>query len=251
MTGVEALLRWRLPDGRQVDPARFVPLAEDSGFIVALGRWVLEQACRQAAAWAAADPDLRLVLSVNLAARQVREPDVVEVVAGVLADTGWPAGQLQLELTESAIMTGASDGALARLDALAAMGVRIAVDDFGTGYSNLAYLRRLPVHAVKLAGSFVTGETGNRPAPGPRRGTPDPVDREVLALIVQLVHTLGLTATAESVETTEQCVELARMGCDTGQGWLFAPPLPAAAVPALAGRRLGEPEPGAGGRIAP
>ncbi|HEX8518314.1 MAG TPA: EAL domain-containing protein, partial [Pseudonocardia sp.] len=189
MIGVEALVRWTLPDGRRLDPARFVPLAEDSGFIVALGRWVLERACRQAAGWLAADPAARLLLSVNLAARQVRGPELVDDVAAVLADTGWPPELLQLELTESALM-GAATGDPLR--ALAAMGVRIAIDDFGTGYSNLAYLRRLPVSALKLAGPFVTGVAPDDTGTGAEPSSGAHVDREVAELVIQLAHTLGL-----------------------------------------------------------
>ena len=197
--GVEALVRWTLPGGKRLDPGRFVPLAEDSGFIVPLGRWVLEQACRSAAAWAAADPATRVLMSVNVAARQLREPSFVDDVATVLAETGWPAELLQLELTESALM-GTPDGSLAALHALADMGVCIAIDDFGTGYSNFAYLRRLPVHVLKLAGSFVTGATGR--GGGTAASEPgDEVDREVVGLVIRLAHTLGLTVTAESVET--------------------------------------------------
>jgi diguanylate cyclase (GGDEF)-like protein/PAS domain S-box-containing protein len=235
--GVEALLRWTLPDGTRLDPGRFVPLAEDSGFIVPLGRWILEQACRSAAAWAAADPALQPLISVNVAARQVREPAFVDDVAAVLAQTGRPPELLQLELTESALM-GTPDESPAALHALADMGVRIAIDDFGTGYSNLAYLRRLPVHALKLAGSFVTGATG-------RDGdAPDPgadVDREVVGLVIKLAHTLGLTVTAESVETPAQFAHLQQLGCDTGQGWLFAAPVPAERIPELLARPLGTP----------
>ena len=125
----------------------------------------------------------------------------------------------------------------AALHTLADMGVRIAIDDFGTGYSNLAYLRRLPVHALKLAGSFVTGATG------PDGNAPDPgadVDREVVSLVIKLAHTLGLTVTAESVETPAQFAHLHQLGCDTGQGWLFAAAVPAAQIPELLARPLGE-----------
>ena len=256
MVGVEALVRWTLPGGRRIDPERFVALAEDTGFIVPLGRWVLVQACTQAAAWAAADPAAPLFLSVNLAARQLREPGIVDEVATVLAETGWAAELLQLELTESALMKS-SGGAPDALGALVAMGVRIAIDDFGTGYSNLAYLRHLPVHALKLAGPFVTGSTGGSSAPtdgaptdsAPTDGAPtdgaltDDVDREVVGLVIRLAHTLGLTVTAESVETQAQLAHLQQLGCDIGQGWLFAAPLPPADVPALRTRALGGPPP--------
>ena len=229
--GVEALVRWTLPGGRRLDPGRFVPLAEDSGFIVPLGRWVLTQACRHAAGWAAADPATRPLISVNVAARQLREESYVDDVATVLDETGWAAEQLQLELTESALM-GTPDGSLAALHALAGMGVRIAIDDFGTGYSNFAYLRRLPVHALKLAGPFVTGA-----AAGAEWG--EQVDREVVGLVIALAHTLGLTVTAESVEMAVQFAHLRALGCDMGQGWFFAVPVPAEQIPRLLGRPLG------------
>jgi hypothetical protein len=131
------------------------------------------------------------MLSVNMAARQVREPGIVDEVATVLGETGWPAELLQLELTESALM-GTPDGSLAALRALADMGVRIAIDDFGTGYSNLAYLRHLPVHTLKLAGPFVTGAADGNPGD---TVASDEVDREVVGLVIRLAHTLGLTVT--------------------------------------------------------
>ena len=229
--GLEALVRWTMPDGRRLDPGRFVPLAEDSGFIVPLGRWVLTQACRHGAGWAAADPATRPLISVNVAARQLREQSFVDDVASVLDETGWPAELLQLELTESALM-GTPDGSLAALHTLAGMGVRIAIDDFGTGYSNFAYLRRLPVHALKLAGPFMAGA-----AAGAEWG--EQVDREVVGLVIALAHTLGLTVTAESVETADQFVHLRQLRCDMGQGWFFAVPVPAEQIPPLLGRPLG------------
>jgi diguanylate cyclase (GGDEF)-like protein/PAS domain S-box-containing protein len=243
MVGVEALVRWTLPDGRQVGPERLVPLAEHTGFIVPLGRWVLEQACRQAAAWAAestaADPAAPLFVSVNVAARQVREPGLVEDVTAVLAETGWPPELLQLELTESALM-GTPDGSLAALHALADMGVRIAIDDFGTGYSNLAYLRHLPVQVLKMAGPFVTGAVPDGVGAGAgARVDAGSADQEVVGMIIHLAHRLGLTVTAESIETAEQLAALERLGCDIGQGWFFARAVPAHQVPALAAGPLG------------
>jgi diguanylate cyclase (GGDEF)-like protein/PAS domain S-box-containing protein len=230
MVGVEALVRWQRPGGDRVGPDVFIPVAEETGLIVPLGRWVLAEACRQAVRWRAEYPWAELFVSVNVAARQVREPGIVEDVARILADTGWPAHAVQLELTESDLM-GTTGEPLDALHALAAMGVRIAIDDFGTGYSNLAYLRTLPVHGLKLAGPFVTG--GSAPGlPGPADGT-DEVDLEVLALLIELAHTLGLSVTAEVVETPVQLERLRKLGCDTGQGWYFAPAMPASAVPAL------------------
>jgi EAL domain-containing protein (putative c-di-GMP-specific phosphodiesterase class I) len=216
-----------LPDGRRLDPGQFIPVAEQTGLIVPLGRDVLAQACRQAAAWRAADPASPLLISVNLAARQVREPGLVADVAAALADAGWEPELLQLELTESDLM-GTTPESLAALRALADMGVRIAIDDFGTGYSNLAYLRHLPVHALKLAGPFVTGAHEGRP---PDDG--DAVDLKLIALIIQLAHVLDLSVTAESVETESQLQRLLDLGCDVGQGWFFAPAQPAEAIPGL------------------
>jgi diguanylate cyclase (GGDEF)-like protein/PAS domain S-box-containing protein len=230
LVGVEALVRWEPPGGDRIGPDEFIPVAEETGLIVPLGRWVLSEACRQAVRWRAEHPDTQLFMSVNLAARQVREPGIVDDVARILANSGWPAHALQLELTESDLM-GTTGEPLDALRALAAMGVRIAIDDFGTGYSNLAYLRTLPVHALKLAGPFVTRpfttvESGDDPES-------DQVDLEVLALLIELAHTLGLSVTAEVVETSVQLERLRKLGCDTGQGWYFAPPVPASAVPAM------------------
>ena len=221
MTGVEALLRWRC-DGRLLSPDEFVPLAEESGLIVPLGRWVLEHACRQASAWRSRSGPA-LLLSVNLAARQVLEPGLVEDVARILDETGWPAEALQLELTETDAMATSGEP-LEVLRALARLGVRIAIDDFGTGYSNLAYLRDLPVHVLKLAGPFVSGREGSPGVGG------DEVDAAVLAHVVRLAHTLGLAVIAEHVETAEQEERLRVLGCDAGQGWLFGHPVPADAI---------------------
>ena len=229
MVGVEALVRWDLPDGTRLGPDRFIPLAEETGLIVPLGSWVLEQACRQAAQWRSAHPHTDLCMSVNMAARQVREPGIVADVERILAATGWPARALQLELTESDLM-GPDPESLDALWALEDMGVRIAIDDFGTGYSNLAYLRRLPVHTLKLAGSFVTGKPGS--------GS-DTVDVEVTELLIKLAHVLDMTVVAESVETAEQLHQLRALGCDTGQGYCFSPAVPPAAIPELLASRLG------------
>jgi EAL domain-containing protein (putative c-di-GMP-specific phosphodiesterase class I) len=218
--GVEALVRWDLPSGERLGPDRFIPLAEETGLIVQLGRWVLVESCRQAARWRQAVPDLELFVSVNLAARQVREPGMVADVASILAETGWPAHALQMELTESDLM-GTTGESLEALHELAAMGVQIAIDDFGTGYSNLAYLRHLPVHALKLAGRFVTGNCDE--------GT-DEVDAEVTLLLIRLAHVLSLSVTAESVETAAQLEQLRELGCDIGQGWYFSPAVDAATI---------------------
>ncbi|MGI9001537.1 MAG: putative bifunctional diguanylate cyclase/phosphodiesterase [Pseudonocardia sp.] len=241
--GVEALVRWALPTGERLGPSKFIPLAEETGLIVPLGRWVLEQACRQAVQWyevanGTGEPRTRLLLSVNIAARQVRHPGIVEDVARILEETGWPAHALQLELTETDMM-GTTGTPLAALRELKAMGIQIAIDDFGTGYSNLAYLRDLPVHVLKLAGPFTTGRS-----PGHDGGV-DEVDVEVLALLIRLAHTMGLSVTAEFVETAAHFERLRRLGCDIGQGWYFAPAAGPEVIPQLLqGKVPPPPQPG-------
>ncbi|MGW2279435.1 putative bifunctional diguanylate cyclase/phosphodiesterase [Streptomyces sp. NPDC001770] len=215
--GVEALVRWNHPQFGVLGPNRFVAIAEEDGSIVRLGRWVLRTACRQARRWQLDHPDgPALFVSVNVAVRQVWDTDLAAEVRDVLAETGLDPGLLQLELTESAVM-GSAGRPLRALQALSDMGVRIAIDDFGTGYSNLAYLSRLPVSVLKLDGSFVRGfryDDGGR--------HPSPADETIVEALVELAHRLGLTVTAECVETAEQAERLRRIGCDTGQGWLYS-----------------------------
>ncbi len=226
--GVEALVRWRHPQFGLLTPNRFIGLAEEDGSIVQLGRWVLRTACRQARRWQVAHPEREPVfVSVNVAVRQVWDSDLVADVAEILAETGLPARLLQLELTESAVM-GSAGRPLQALQALSDMGVRIAIDDFGTGYSNLAYLSRLPVSVLKLDGSFVRGfqyEEGETHT--------NPADEVIVEALVQLAHRLGITVTAECVETAAQAARLRRIGCDTGQGWLYSRPVPADRIAAL------------------
>ncbi|HKT02428.1 MAG TPA: EAL domain-containing protein [Rugosimonospora sp.] len=218
--GVEALLRWRHPQLGVLPPGRFVELAEETGLIVRLGGYVLEQACTEARRWYDADPDAPYV-SVNLAVRQVRDAGLVDWVSGTLARTGLPAHKLQLEITEGAVMA-TDDETVKALRDLAAMGVRVAIDDFGTGYSNLAYLRSLPVHELKVAGSFVEGLRLPEP-----EGS---VDAQIMAALVNLAHVLGLRLTAEGVETAGQARRLRAIGCDAGQGWHLGRPGPADAA---------------------
>ncbi|MFJ7269731.1 putative bifunctional diguanylate cyclase/phosphodiesterase [Streptomyces sp. NPDC099050] len=214
--GVEALVRWNHPQFGTLTPNRFIGIAEEDGSIVQLGRWVLQTACRQARRWQIEQPsDSPVFVSVNVAVRQVWDSDLVGDVAEILAETGLAPQLLQLELTESAVM-GSAGRPLQALQALSDMGVRIAIDDFGTGYSNLAYLSRLPVSVLKLDGSFVRGfryEEGSHP---------NPADETIVEALVQLAHRLGLTVTAECVETAGQAARLRHIGCDTGQGWLYS-----------------------------
>ncbi|MEU6334200.1 EAL domain-containing protein [Streptomyces cellulosae] len=228
--GVEALIRWHHPRFGTLTPNRFISLAEEDGSIVPLGRWVLRTACRQARDWQTRYPDEPpIFVSVNVAVRQVWDSDLVADVADTLEETGLPPHLLQLELTESAVM-GSSGRPLQALKALSDMGVRIAIDDFGTGYSNLAYLSRLPVSVLKLDGSFVRGfQIEDRAAKG------SPADEVIVEAMVQLAHRLGLTVTAECVETSAQATRLRRIGCDTGQGWLYSRPVPPDRISELLG----------------
>lgn len=210
--GVEALVRWRHPLFGLLTPDQFIGLAEENGLIVPLGRWVLEQACRQACRWQH-DP----FVSVNLALQQASQTLLVRDIGGILADVGLPPGRLQLELSEPTLL-GMGEQPLSALRSLAGSGVRIAVDQFGASSYNLSDLRKLPVTELKLTSAFV------RPLGSP--GEPDPVDKQVVATLVELAHMLGMTVTAKGVEDALQAERLRRLGCDAGQGWFFAPPGP-------------------------
>ncbi|MFF4450511.1 putative bifunctional diguanylate cyclase/phosphodiesterase [Streptomyces sp. NPDC001502] len=231
--GVEALVRWNHPQFGTLTPNRFIGIAEEDGSIVQLGQWVLRTACRQARRWQIEQPsDSPVFVSVNVAVRQVWDSDLVGDVAEILAETGLAPQLLQLELTESAVM-GSAGRPLQALQALSDMGVRIAIDDFGTGYSNLAYLSRLPVSVLKLDGSFVKGfryEEGTHP---------NPADETIVEALVQLAHRLGLTVTAECVETAGQAARLRRVGCDTGQGWLYSRAVAPERIAEMIGTRPG------------
>ena len=214
VVGVESLARWDHPELGQLAPGRFIGLAEDSGFILPLGAQLLEMACRQALRWhgEGAEPPY---VSVNLAARQLCHPGFAAEVAAVLDRVGLPPYRLQLEITEHAAMT-AEGVAIDNVRSLAGMAVRVALDDFGTGYCGLSYLRHLPVHGIKLAGSFVAGLDSDCPT--------SRIDEAVLAALVHLGHTLRLTVTAEGVESERQRSRLLALGCDVGQGWLLGRP---------------------------
>lgn len=214
VVGVESLARWDHPELGQLGPDRFIALAEDSGFILPLGMHLLEMACRQAVRWHGEDAEPPFV-SVNLAARQLCHPGLAAEVAVVLDRVGLPPHRLQLEITEHAAMTAEAD-AIDNVRALAGMAVRVALDDFGTGYCGLSYLRNLPVHAIKLAGTFVAGLDGHGPA--------SRTDEAVLAALIHLGHTLRLTVTAEGIESKHQRSRLLALGCDVGQGWLLGRP---------------------------
>jgi diguanylate cyclase (GGDEF)-like protein/PAS domain S-box-containing protein len=218
--GAEALVRWSHPQHGVLGPDRFIPLAEHTGLIVPLGRWVLEQSVRQAMAWQEqlpeGTPGAPPRINVNLSPTQLHHPGLVTDTVEVLDRIGLPPGSLCLEVTESALI-GADEDLLKPLRQLAEMGVDIALDDFGTGYSNLANLRRLPVSVLKLDRSFTQGMQ-QHPA--------DPVDLKIVEGIVSLAHSLELAVTVEGVETGAQAEHLRRLGCDTAQGWYYARPGP-------------------------
>lgn len=222
--GVEALVRWQHPKLGTLTPNRFIGLAEENGAIVPLGRWVLATACRRAAGWRRLRPADPVFVSVNVAVRQVWDSDLVADVAQILEETGLPPRLLQLELTESAVM-GSAGRPLQALQELSEMGVGIAIDDFGTGYSNLAYLSRLPVSALKLDGSFVRGFSSAE--------HPSPADETIVEALVDLAHRLGISVTAECVESGEQAERLRRIGCDTAQGWFYSRAVPGERVERL------------------
>ncbi len=223
LVGLEALMRWHHPREGLIQPSEFIALAEETGLILPLGRWALGEACRQARAWLERWPDRPpLVLSVNLSARQFQQPQLAEMIVDVLRETGLPASCLQLEITESAVMDDV-DAAVATLRGLRARGLLLALDDFGTGYSSLNYLKRFPLDVLKIDKSFVAG-LGR-----------DVEDTAIVGAVIALAHILGMQVTAEGVETATQASRLRELGCELGQGYLFARPLaPEALEPWLA-----------------
>jgi EAL domain-containing protein (putative c-di-GMP-specific phosphodiesterase class I) len=213
--GVEALARWRQPDGQLVGPAIFIEAAEESGLIIPLGALVLEEACRQLARWRATGRG-PLSVSVNLSARQVADIGLVGEVARVLVETGIDPSSLILEITESVLMEAAAS--TTTLQRLKGLGVGLAIDDFGTGYSSLSYLKRFPVDSLKVDRSFIEG-LGR-----------DAEDTAIVAAVINLAHTLGLGAVAEGVETGEQLSTLKDLGCEVAQGYHLGRPVPAELV---------------------
>ena len=216
LVGLEALLRWRHPERGLLLPDDVIPLAEETGLIIPIGRWVIEEACRQARRWRGTDGNGPWI-SVNLSARQFMEASLVSDVQEALVAGGLDAAGLVLEITESSLMQD-SEATIERLAGLKALGVRLAVDDFGTGYSSLEYLRRFPVDILKIDRSFVAGVDG------------DVKESTLCRAIVALAQSLGLQTLAEGIETTGQRGALRTLGCELGQGFLFARPLTAEAV---------------------
>jgi diguanylate cyclase (GGDEF)-like protein/PAS domain S-box-containing protein len=214
--GVEALLRWQHPDRGLLAPPDFLAAAEETGLIVPIGAWLLEDACAQAVDWRhSVRSSEQFLLSVNLSARQLVHSDLADLVAGVLARVGMRPDALCIEITETVLMEDI-DAGVSAVKALKALGVRVSIDDFGTGYSALGYLRRFPIDEVKIDRTFVE-----------RLGT-DPEDSAIVRAVVSLGHALGVTVTGEGVETPAQLAELQALGVDAAQGHLFAPAQPPA-----------------------
>ena len=209
ITGLEALIRWRHPEKGMISPGEFIPLAEEIGFIVRIGEWVIRQACATAAAW----PD-HTTVAVNVSPTQFRHPGLVQVVVGALAASGLPARRLEIEITESVLLED-SDKTLATLFRLRELGVRIAMDDFGTGYSSLSYLQSFPFDRIKIDRSFVKDITV---ASG---------SLNIVRAVAAMARGLGMSATAEGVETQEQMDTVKSEGCTEMQGFFFSRPRPA------------------------
>ncbi|MCV0377398.1 EAL domain-containing protein [Microbacterium sp.] len=223
LVSMEALVRWRQSDGRLVAPAEFIPIAEETGLIVPLGGWVLEEACRQAARWRAIRPAEPPSIAVNVAARQLREPGFAPEVERVLATTGLPPTSLIIEITESALLDEGSVTTDA-IRALKALGIRIALDDFGTGYSSLSHLRRYPIDILKIDRSFVDGIDGDSQD-----------ERALVRSIIRLAQSLNLETVAEGIERPEQLNRLRLLGADLGQGFLFWRPMHREGIESLLG----------------
>lgn len=219
VASVEALIRWHHPVKGMVSPDAFIPVAEETGLIVPIGDWVLHEACRQARAWQMSGlPPLRI--AVNLSATQFRQPNLLATIHAALEQNNLLPKYLEIELTESAVMTNA-EGSVSILEQLSRMGVVVAIDDFGTGYSSMSYLRKFPIDRLKIDCSFVRD-----------LGT-DRDNNSIVQAIISLAHSLRLKVVAEGVETSEQLAHLKTLGCDQYQGYQFSAAVPAAAVEAM------------------
>jgi diguanylate cyclase (GGDEF)-like protein/PAS domain S-box-containing protein len=220
LVGVEALLRWQHPVRGVVGPTEFIPVAEETGLIIPLGRWVLEQACAQTRAWDAAAPSRPIAMNVNVSGRQVSESGFVDEVAAVLAATGIDPARLVLEFTEGVLMQD-TDATMVTLRRLKELGVRLAIDDFGTGYSSLSYVRRFPIDVLKIDRSFVASMADG------------PDETALMQSILKLSETLHLETVAEGIEDAGQLAELRNLGAALGQGYLFAMPLASHEISAM------------------
>jgi EAL domain-containing protein (putative c-di-GMP-specific phosphodiesterase class I) len=219
---VEALVRWHHPERGLISPATFIPMAEETGLIGSLGLWVLRTACAQVKIWQQSQPvnEMPLNVSVNVSTRQVQDPTLPEQVMAVLEEVGLDPGSLTLEITEGLLLQD-TDSILDRLRDIKALGIHLALDDFGTGYSSLSYLQRFPIDVLKIDKSFVERVTEGAEAAA------------LVRTIVALSDSLHLSTVAEGIEQLDQAEHLRSLGCDRGQGFLFARPLPAAALTEL------------------
>jgi len=225
LAGAEALVRWQHPKRGLLGPDRFLSVAEETGLIVSMGAWVVDEACRQLAEWRRRPESAAMRLSLNLGARELTHPDAVATVLGAVRRAGLEPSALTIEVTESTAMAD-SDTGFRALRELSAEGMRVAIDDFGTGYSSLDQLRRMPVDVVKVDRSFVRGMAT------------DSTSRELVAAVVGMGKALNLAVVAEGIETEEQAATLRELGCDFAQGFLYSPPLPAEELDGLLGAGL-------------
>ena len=231
VAGVEALVRWQHPERGLVPPGDFIEIAEEHGSILPIGRWVLGEACRQTAAWAAGGtmpPDL--FVCVNVSAREVQEPGFVDGVRESLAENAVAAGRLVIELTETALLR-ATPSTIATLQGLRDLGVRVVIDDFGTGFFSLSHLRQFPVDALKIAGEFTQEDDGG----GTKRTS------ALAGAIVAMARSLGIDTVAEGIETGAQASRMRSLQCTYGQGFLFARPLAPDELPAVFARQVARP----------
>ncbi len=218
LVGLEALVRWQHPQRGFIAPNEFIPVAEETGVIIALGEWVLREACRQLRLWYQAFPEWgNLSVSVNLSGKQLREPDLTAQLAQILKETGLEGQLLKLELTES-VLIGDAEAILQTLAGIHAQKIQFSIDDFGTGYSSLSYLPRFPISALKIDRSFVS------------QMLTDADNFEIVKAIITLAHSLGLQVVAEGIETPEQAAQLRAFGCEFGQGYFFGRPMDSAAT---------------------
>jgi diguanylate cyclase (GGDEF)-like protein len=224
LVGVEALVRWQHPSRGILRPAEFIAVAEETGLIVPLGRWVLEAACRHLGERPVASQGLgsEVTVALNVSAKEIARPDYADVVSGVLERSGTNPSRIHLEITEG-VLVDATEGVLRQLEALRALGLKVVVDDFGTGYSCLADLKRLPVDVIKVDRSFVA-DLGN-----------DPGDGAIARAVVTLAHGMGFTCVAEGVETALQLERIRALGCELAQGYLLGRPQPAGTFQAFLG----------------
>jgi len=212
MVGMEALMRWAHPEWGMISPGEFIPLAEETGMIVAFGEWALRTACKQGVDWQKkGHPAVRV--SVNISARQFRHGKLVQTISEILRETGFEPGLLELEITESMVMDNVEE-AILTMEKITSLGVNLAIDDFGTGYSSLQYLQRFPVRRLKIDRSFIQGSAD------------DPHHAAITSAVIALSKTLDMKVVAEGVEMMKHLDFLLTRECDLGQGYLFAPPLP-------------------------